>query len=256
MKIYDYRQQHSQLFVVGDIHGEIRTLVYNIKRQKIANSVVIIAGDCGIGFEKKGHYDNLYQKVSKTLEKNNCILILVRGNHDNPEYFEKELINFPYMKSVPDYSLIQVDTKNVLCIGGAISLDRTDRMRVMQSRKMKNKLETGIYWENEYPVYDEDKLSELKENDFKVNTVLTHTAPSFCFPKARRNFIHWTFVDENLKNDVKQERMIMDLIYNKLLSDNHPIGNWLYGHYHDSNTEIISNICFSLLNIDELKKIE
>lgn len=256
MKIYDYTQQYSHLFVAGDIHGEIKTLVYNIKRLKITDSVVIVAGDCGIGFEKAGHYDNLYRRVCKRLEKNNCTLILVRGNHDDPEYFEKELINFPYMKSIPDYSVILVGTKSVLCIGGAISLDRTDRMRVVWERKMRKKLDTGIYWVNEFPVYNEDKLSELKVNDIKINTLVTHTAPSFCFPKTKRNFINWTFVDENLKNDVKQERMTMDLIYNKLLSDNHPVKDWLYGHFHTSNTEIISGICFSLLNIDELKKVE
>ncbi len=98
MRLYNDFSGYDSFFVCGDIHGEFRTLLYEIKRKKISNAIVLIAGDCGIGFEKREYYEQLYQKLSKTLQKLNCQLLLMRGNHDDPEYFEQRLIDYPYMK--------------------------------------------------------------------------------------------------------------------------------------------------------------
>lgn len=42
--------------------------MFNIKRLGIENSVMIVAGDCVIGFEKEAHYTHLYSKLSKHLK--------------------------------------------------------------------------------------------------------------------------------------------------------------------------------------------
>ena len=55
MTLYDYTE-YKNLVVCGDIHGEFSTLAYNVKRLGIENSVIIVAGDCGVGFEKETHY--------------------------------------------------------------------------------------------------------------------------------------------------------------------------------------------------------
>ncbi len=256
MKTYNFTQPFTDLYISGDIHGEIRTLVFNLKRYGIIDAVIIVAGDCGIGFEKAGHYEHLYRKISKALDSANCMLLLVRGNHDDPSFFENELIDFPRMKSLPDYSLVQTASKNILCVGGAISLDRFDRLREIHNRQMKRKSEVNIYWENEFPVYNEQALSELTDAGTLIDMVVTHTAPSFCYPHTKRNFDRRVVTDKQLTDDVRQERAVMDAVYNRLVSDKHPLRNWLYGHFHASHTEIIAGTCFSLLNIDELKKIE
>ena len=43
-------------------------------------------------------------------------------------------------------------------------------------RKLLNK---EIYWENEAPVFDAGKLEAILQS-FNVDTVITHSAPSFC----------------------------------------------------------------------------
>ena len=65
MKIEGY----DSVYVVGDIHGEFRKLVFDITyKYKIKNSVIIIAGDCGFGFNKPKYYNLIYQKIHKRLD--------------------------------------------------------------------------------------------------------------------------------------------------------------------------------------------
>lgn len=254
MKIYDYQKELYDLYISGDIHGEFRTLVYNIKRLKIKDAVIIVAGDCGIGFEKIGHYEQLYRKINKTLDTNNCILLLIRGNHDDPGYFEEELIDFPRMKTIPDYSILKVASRTVLCIGGAISLDRYDRLHEMEMRRIKRKSEISIYWENEYPVYKESEIQLISEMEISIDTVVTHTAPSFCYPQAKSNFAKRVINDPDLEKDIANERQIFSDIYYSLKRNNHEIKDWMYGHFHSSHTEFIDGVRFSLLDIEELKE--
>ena len=45
-------EEDRLLLVCGDIHGVLKTLVYNIKEQrKLSHVDVIVAGDFGVGFE-------------------------------------------------------------------------------------------------------------------------------------------------------------------------------------------------------------
>lgn len=86
---------------------------------ELTDTLVIIAGDCGIGFDTPGYYRRTYQRIAKTLKKLNSSLLLVRGNHDDPEFFQRERIVFPRMRTLPDYSVIRFKDHTILCIGGA-----------------------------------------------------------------------------------------------------------------------------------------
>jgi hypothetical protein len=68
-------------------------------------------------------------------------------------------------------------------------------------------------------------------------------------PHSKTGIENWLLRDEQLANDINQERKIMDEIFNYLTKKGHPISNWFYGHLHSSHTEYISNIYFRMLNI-------
>jgi metallophosphoesterase superfamily enzyme len=90
MKLLDYPEA-KQVIVSGDIHGDFKTLVYKLCiRYECTDSLLIVAGDCGFGFEKPGYYNQVYNAVAGRLRKANNWVVFVRGNHDNPALFSGE----------------------------------------------------------------------------------------------------------------------------------------------------------------------
>lgn len=252
MNLFQVDNEYNSLFICGDIHDEYKRLLYELKRKGIHDATILLAGDCGIGFEKTGYYVQLYQKLSRTLQNINCQLLLIRGNHDDPAYFQGKLIDFPLMKTLPDYSVIRFKNRNILCIGGAVSVDRSERLHAMRLAVKKGRAEPKYYWKNEMPEFDEIQLGELKAGNILIDTVVTHTAPSFCTPFVKTGIENWLLKDKELEADIMHEREVMDTIHNYLSTEGHPVKNWFYGHFHNSHVEYISNICFRMLDIMEL----
>ena len=253
--IYDY-QNVKRIIVSGDIHGDYEKLVYKFCVQyQMTDTLVVVSGDCGFGFHKTGYYDTLYQKACKRLAKNNNWIVFVRGNHDNPAYFDGQQVNYKRWKAVPDYSVIKACGHTILCVGGAISVDRTWRMYESCIKTDDGKLTPYVYWPDEKPVYDESLLENISKS-YSIDTVITHTAPSFCEKINSANIQDWIAKDENLLEDVKNERKIMDKIFTYLKEHNHPLHHWYYGHFHESWHSEFEDIKFNMLDILELRELK
>jgi len=245
-------KEYDNVIVSGDIHGNFETLAYKVCLQhQITDSIIIVAGDCGFGFEKPEYYKQIYSKINKKISKYNNIFIFVRGNHDDPSYFNNKLINHHNFFTVKDYSVIQTRTKNILCVGGATSIDRTDRIRRQEMQYAKKK----FYWCDEGPIYNEVELNDIKLNNINIDTVITHTSPDFCEKISKDGISGWADYDKNLIKDCDKERRVISTLYNKLRSDGHSLENWVYGHFHMSWWSSINNTNFTLLDILELKEI-
>ena len=93
------------------------------------NTLLIVAGDCGFGFHEIGYYKEVVRRHRKRLNDSNNWIVFLRGNHDNPAYFDGKTINHKRFIAVPDYSIIQTDGLTILCVGGAISIDRQYRIK-------------------------------------------------------------------------------------------------------------------------------
>ena len=113
------------IIVSGDIHGNFNQLVFKLCIQyQLTDTLLIVAGDCGFGFEKKEYYEQIVRRNAKRMNQDNNWIVFVRGNHDNPAYFDGAMLNFKRFVAVPDYSILQVCNHTILCVGGAISIDR------------------------------------------------------------------------------------------------------------------------------------
>lgn len=241
---------------VGDVHGQWNTVEYHIRHFKIKNTAFIFCGDVGLGFEKLSHYiNNVIPAINKTLKKNNCYFYWVRGNHDDPNIFNNQLIDTEYVKALPDYTILQFKDKNILCIGGGISVDRYSRKNdnslfIVDYMKWHNctykeavENSKKCYWENEIPIY-QPKVDE------RIDIICSHSAPSFCFPNFKGSFVlNWAEYDKELLTDLDSERAIFDSIYEDYKDT---VTHWYYGHFHKSNVEQINNTVFRLLNIGEI----
>jgi UDP-2,3-diacylglucosamine pyrophosphatase LpxH len=222
---------NKQLILLGDIHGDWNELLYRIDRKNIENSIIFSVGDLGIGFkETKEQEYALAEKLNKEFNAKNINFYSIRGNHDNLYFFKGEqricLENF---ELIEDYTVLEYNDKKIQAIGGAISIDRTGRT------------EGVSYWKDETVEYKKELLQ-------KVDILITHTAPSWCFPKSFNEMVYgWANEDSFLLNELTHERYMLDEIFKKCLPKHH-----YYGHFHSSQMENINGCIHRLLNIDEL----
>lgn len=206
------------------------------KFQNYENCVIIVAGDCGFGFNKPQYYHDLFHKYNEIFAEVNTTVLFVRGNHDDPTYFDGSVINYSHIKAIPDYSVVLTKNLSTLCVGGAISVDRFWRkQKEVEINKYKTNTQKKLYWYDEAVVYDEEKLMEILNNGIQINSVITHSAPSVAKQNEKDSAIGWFKYDNNLKKDLITERKNLDNLHDFLLKHEQKLLFWVYGHFHVFN---------------------
>ena len=169
----------------GDIHGDFIQLVFKLCVQyQMKDTILIVAGDCG--FEKKESYENMVKQNVKRMNEANNWIVFIRGNHDNPAYFDGYTFKYKRFIAIPDYTILQARSHTVLCVGGGISIDRQYRLQAWEKKQVRSvsesstdKLARNVYRSTEAPVFDKEKMVTISAK-YTVDAAITHTAPSFC----------------------------------------------------------------------------
>ena len=257
MNHFDFPEARS-IVVCGDIHGDFNKAIHKCCiRYKARNTLIVVAGDCGVGFEREGYYEYVYERNRKFLSAANCWLVMVRGNHDNPAYFNGSArVCHERFMTVPDYSVLTACGHVVLCVGGAVSLDRTMRMSspYYHPFRLDEPLRPNVYWPGELPFFDPVALDEIGEL-YAIDTLITHTAPSLCDRLAKQGLFFFSVDDDTLLTDVNAEREVMDQLREYLLDREHPLRQWFYGHFHQSWHYELDGVMYHLLDIMEFREI-
>lgn len=222
--------KNKPLLFLGDHHGEWNFVFDIITSKKIENCYIICVGDGGEGFIHKDKQLRQFELLNNRFKKYNIEYLSIRGNHSDPVYFQGlnrvSLSNFELLE---DYTVAEYDDKTIQFIGGAVSIDRTARK------------EGVSYWVDESVKLDREKCKE-------VDILVTHTAPSWCFPQQFNQMVYgWALEDAYLIGDLSNERAIMDEIFKLCKPKLH-----LYGHFHNSWTEEINGCKHKLLDINEI----
>jgi len=223
----------DMILFIGDIHGDFYFLDETC--HYVENSLIVQVGDCGLGFHSVNYEQEHLKKINNTCVQNNNQLLLLFGNHDSRNRFaffrEKNIFN--NILFLNDYEIVEYGDKKIQFIGGAISIDRTARRE-------------GIsYWEGEKVVFEKEKCQ-------KVDILVTHTAPSWCFPQQFNEMVYgWAREDAYLIEDLTDERAVMDEIFKICKPSLH-----LYGHFHSSVTERINGCMHKLLDINEIWSLD
>jgi predicted phosphodiesterase len=198
------------MFILGDIHGNFNYLRYLINT--IGNKGPIIqVGDFGMNNNIK-NMEALLFGLNKLLGENGNKLYVIRGNHDNPYFWQGNHI-YENIQLLPDYTIKTIEGKRVFFVGGAISIDRKVN---------------PYYWVDEVFVYDKDKTFEARD----IDIVVTHTAPNYVFPLGINDLVrHYAQDDPNLITELYIEREQMAEMCDMLMFNNN-ITHHFYGHFH------------------------
>jgi len=226
MKVLD---DNKSLLFLGDNHGNWNELLFILNAKNITDTNIISVGDLGAGFNPKRDLST-YKNLSEEFNNKNINFYGIRGNHDDPSFFKgSKRISLDNFELIEDYSIFKYGNKQIQLIGGAVSIDRTGRSVDIS------------YWEDEGVFFN-------KEACKKVDILVTHTAPSWCFPQQFNEMVYgWAREDAYLLEDLTDERAVMDAIFKLCSPSLH-----LYGHFHSSWTERINGGVSKLLDINEL----
>jgi len=213
------------MYVTGDTHGlsDIGRVVNffadeSEKQILTKKDYLIILGDVGVCWDN-GENDDSVKMVLKELPVST---LWIDGNHENfdilSEYNEITWNGGKVQEIEPDIihlmrgQVYQIEGKTFFTFGGAFSTDRSSRVEGVN------------WWPEEMPSKDEYKqgLNALKIHDFKVDFILTHTAP-------------YDVVAELGVEMLDEEKQFQQ--YLQRIADNTDFQEWFFGHYHE-NIEI------------------
>lgn len=211
----------SNIYITGDTHGDFNKILNFCNKYKTnKKDVMIVLGDAGINY----YLDNYDYMLKEELLNYPITFFCIHGNHEErPEniktyktkmfhdgivYYEEKYPNILFAKDGEIYTL---NTKKVLVIGGAYSIDKDYRLRM------------GYNWyESECPSIETKKITieKITKNN-KVDIVLSHTCPFKYMP-------YETFlkgVDQSkVDNDTEK---FLDEVESKL-----EYKKWYCGHFH------------------------
>lgn len=228
----------KSIIYIGDTHGVIQ-MSNVLQKLNVKNFNLIHVGDFGLGFTSKENDLKTLTVLNNELGKKNCILYVIRGNHDDPaawvdihgEY------NYSNIRLVKDFEVLSIDGIVHLFIGGAVSVDRSQR-------------KPGLTW---WPGEVLDiKSCNVFNCDQNIDCVVSHNAPDFCHPQSFGSFVEQFFpFDPSLAGELKFERLTLTNLYNRFVQANKIPKYWFYGHFHNYSSFNHNGTTFRLLNVNE-----
>jgi hypothetical protein len=201
---------NTDIYLVGDVHGEFDTLFRKITHLEINNCYLIHVGDGGEGFLPEPKQMRQFEHYNNFFKKNNIQYLSIRGNHSNPAYFQGE-IKLSNFELLPDYTYREFNGEKFLFVGGAVSIDR--RVRVPNVS----------WWEDEAFVLK----PELVE---KVDVLITHSCPPWIGDFQKSGISGWCEKDPTLWEECVKEREDIAKLIELCGAKKH----WS-GHFHQSH---------------------
>lgn len=215
--------------ICGDTHGEWETLFRKIDHNQISDCILIHVGDIGIGFVSPEKQKRQIELLNNRFKQRSINFVGIRGNHDDPAYFggDVSLSNFELL---PDYTYREINDELFLFVGGAVSVDRINRI-MGQS-----------WWEGEPFKLEEQKIK-------KCDTLITHTAPTWIGPMDKEGIQYYCDRDPTLWDECLQERKDVTRLLDLAQPNKH-----YCGHFHMWRQVEHKGCTSEILDIFDLKE--
>lgn len=218
-------------YLLGDHHSNYDDLIRALLRRGMRGVKIIHVGDGEEGYpyswdeETAEHLDNAF--ASLEIE-----YLSIRGNHSNPNVFDGSVM-LPNFKLLPDYTRLEIDGESWQFVGGAISIDRL------------NRIPNETWWPTEEMILDESRAQS-------ADVLVTHTGPTASVPPVSSFLLEYIHAEEQfgretLFDELRDEAARHDRLY-ELVKPR----QWYHGHFHRSATLRTGNCEIRQLNVAEL----
>lgn len=227
--------------LIGDIHGEVRSLIRFINSNE---KYCIQLGDFGLIFDNTEDEKYVLDYLEDLLSQKDKYIFTILGNHENYDFYDKLPESFFMGTKVKKYTnhimavcrgeILTLDGKSFLCLGGADSHDKEWRMEYEKINQKK------IWWEQE--IISEEDIQNAYDNlewtSGKVDFILSHTPPAcFCYQLYKDGVF-------------SKSELLLEQLLNVAEFD-----TWYCGHVHTSACKSIGESAIVSLNIDEMLTI-
>jgi hypothetical protein len=92
---------------------------------------------------------------------------------------------------------------------------------------------------------------ELVPTNKKIDILVTHTAPTFCYPTGFNNLVYsFAANDPTLLDDLTKERKLLTELFDYLKETDNNITHHYYGHFHSDKVESINDTKHVLIGIN------
>jgi len=226
------------IYVCGDSHGSFKEIERWLKDFAKTGDVLAHAGDYGDGFIHDKKIESLANKFSDA----GCRLLVTKGNHSEPIYYnENRKFSGGAIEFLPPTCFRKINDKGFLFLGGAISVDRYQR------------IEGRSWWRDEKFVLEEEYLKSLKGIDY----VIAHTCPNFAKPVISHKgdiVDYYSQFDKTLISDLEEEGELFNHAW-RIITPRNNIKKWWFAHFHVRKRDEFDNCEFRCLDIDEIDLI-
>lgn len=223
--------KQKEIYMVGDLHGSFGAMKMSILNYNISDCYLICVGDLGVGFQHPYKEPSIWRKLNSFFEDHNITFLSIRGNHDDPKYFSgPDRIILSNIELLPDYTRRNINGEDFLFVGGAISVDRI------------NRIPDRSYWHNEAFVLRRELATQC-------DVLVTHSAPLWNGPNDKTGISGWCNVDNSLWDECVQERKDHSTLIELCTPKKH-----YCGHFHISSVTENNKCVSTILDIDEIKQ--
>lgn len=185
---------------------------------------LMICGDFGYLFRGDKDEDEFLDYIEKEA---NFDIVFVDGNHENfPKIYSYPIEQWNdgkvhkirnNIRHLMRGEIYTINSKTFFTFGGGYSIDKERRLNYEKACNRK------IWWEEEFPTQEEidNAYKNLEKYNWKVNYIITHSAPTNVLPMVSEFFI------SSLKADIDIVNSTLEDIRQRTDFD-----HWYFGHYH------------------------